>query len=108
MGGEGAAAAAERQRQAVVVAGVVEWRSTAETTVQRELRRQPVRRRARRTWSKKEITSESSIFTSAPITPNDVSLRYSNGRFLLTVLRKGYRNNGMCAAGAEYHEEMCA
>lgn len=36
--------------------------------------------------------------TSAPITPRLVSRRYSNGRVLLIVLRKGYRKRGMCAA----------
>ncbi len=46
---------------------------------------------------RKLITSESSILTKAPITPRDVSLRYSNGLPLLTVLRKGYRKRGMCA-----------
>lgn len=46
---------------------------------------------------RKLITFESSILTSAPITPRDVSLRYSNGRPLLTVFRNGYKNKGMCA-----------
>jgi hypothetical protein len=126
--------------------------------------------------NRKLITSESSIFTKAPITPKLVSLRYSNGLscvcvwvmddgwdgmlmsrkqtfdvvycyylqfivtsvtiityavrvlafisplflererwktaaaagftylFLLTVLRKGYRYNGMCAAKKKYRE----
>ena len=47
--------------------------------------------------SKKLITSVSSTLTSAPMTPRDVSRRYSNGLVLLTVFRKGYRNRGMCA-----------
>ena len=42
-------------------------------------------------WSKNEITSGSSTLTRAPTTPSDVSLKYSNERPLLTVLRKGYR-----------------
>lgn len=37
--------------------------------------------------------------TSAPITPRLVSRRYSKGRVLEMVLRKGYRNSGMWAAG---------
>jgi hypothetical protein len=36
--------------------------------------------------------------TSAPMTPRLVSRRYSNGRVLLVVFRKGYRNSGTCAA----------
>ncbi len=36
--------------------------------------------------------------TSAPMTPRDVRRRYSKGRVLEMVLRKGYRNSGMCAA----------
>jgi hypothetical protein len=43
------------------------------------------------------ITSTSSDFTSAPITPRDVSLRYSNDRVLVTVFKNGYKNNGICA-----------
>ena len=43
------------------------------------------------------MTSESSILTSAPITPKDVNLKYSKGLPLLTVFRKGYRNKGMWA-----------
>lgn len=46
---------------------------------------------------RKLMTSESSIFTKAPITPSDVNLRYSKGLPLLTVLRNGYRNRGMWA-----------
>ena len=42
-------------------------------------------------------TSWSSAFTRAPMTPKDVKRRYSKGRVLVTVLRKGYRNNGMWA-----------
>ncbi len=39
--------------------------------------------------------------TSAPITPRLVRRRYSKGRVLLMVLRKGYRKSGMCAAPKE-------
>ena len=47
--------------------------------------------------SRKLITSCSSVLTRAPITPREVSLKYSKGRVLLTVWRKGYRYNGMWA-----------
>lgn len=47
--------------------------------------------------SKKLITSDESFLTRAPMTPKDVSRRYSNGRDLDVVLRNGYRNSGMCA-----------
>ena len=40
---------------------------------------------------RKLITSCSSVFTRAPITPREVSLKYSKGLVLLTVCRKGYR-----------------
>lgn len=33
--------------------------------------------------------------TSAPMTPREVRRRYSKGRVLLTVCRKGYRYRGM-------------
>ena len=36
--------------------------------------------------------------TSAPMTPKEVSLKYSNGRVLLEVFRKGYKNRGIWAA----------
>eukprot|EP00983_Pelagomonas_calceolata_P122110 1160875-Pelagomonas_calceolata.AAC.2 len=42
--------------------------------------------------------------TSAPITPRLVSRRYSKGRVLLDVFRKGYRNKGMCAASKRISE----
>ena len=35
--------------------------------------------------------------TKAPTTPKLVSLRYSNGRVLLVVCRKGYKKSGICA-----------
>lgn len=31
------------------------------------------------------------------MTPKDVNLKYSNGRVLLTVCKKGYKNNGTWA-----------
>ena len=40
-------------------------------------------------YNKKLITSVSSTLTSAPITPNEVSLKYSKLRPLLTVFKKG-------------------
>jgi hypothetical protein len=46
---------------------------------------------------RKLITSELSTLTSAPMTPNAVNLKYSNGLFLLTVFKKGYRKIGICA-----------
>lgn len=39
--------------------------------------------------NKKLITSEESFLTRAPMTPRDVSRRYSNGRDFDVVLRKG-------------------
>lgn len=38
---------------------------------------------------RKLMTSEESFFTKAPITPKEVRRRYSNGRDLDVVLRKG-------------------
>lgn len=38
---------------------------------------------------RKLITSEESFLTRAPITPSDVSRRYSKGRLLEVVFRKG-------------------
>lgn len=81
--------------------------------------------------NRKLITSCSSVFTSAPtkpktfsshsykivrysfllgsvslpITPRLVSRRYSKGRVLLTVCRKGYRNRGIWAARKAELEE---
>lgn len=41
-----------------------------------------------------------------PITPRLVSRRYSKGRVLLTVCKKGYKKSGMCAArNADLKEE---
>jgi len=46
-------------------------------------------------WRRKLMTSGSSTFTRAPMTPREVNLKYSKLLPLDTVLRKGYRNNGM-------------
>jgi hypothetical protein len=46
---------------------------------------------------RKLITSESSIYTKAPITPRLVKRTYSKGRLVFTVFKKGYKNSGMCA-----------
>ena len=35
--------------------------------------------------------------TRAPITPRDVNRKYSKGLVFEVVLRKGYKNKGMCA-----------
>ena len=43
------------------------------------------------------MTSELSFLTKAPITPREVSRRYSNGRDLDVVFKKGYKKSGMCA-----------
>lgn len=37
----------------------------------------------------------SHTFTRAPMTPKEVSLRYSKGLLLVAVLRKGYKKSGM-------------
>eukprot|EP00419_Tripos_fusus_P019603 CAMPEP_0172743802 /NCGR_PEP_ID=MMETSP1074-20121228/133253_1 /TAXON_ID=2916 /ORGANISM="Ceratium fusus, Strain PA161109" /LENGTH=127 /DNA_ID=CAMNT_0013574603 /DNA_START=268 /DNA_END=651 /DNA_ORIENTATION=+ len=47
--------------------------------------------------NKKLITSASSTLTRAPITPSDVSRKYSKGRSLLTVFKKGYKSKGIWA-----------
>jgi hypothetical protein len=57
-------------------------------------------------WSRKLITSESSIFTKAPMTPNEVSLKYSKGLPLLTVLRNGYRKRGIWAFRKSYRVSL--
>ena len=41
------------------------------------------------------VVEEGSFLTKAPMTPREVSRRYSNGRDFEVVLRKGYRNNGI-------------
>lgn len=51
--------------------------------------------------SRKLITSEESFFTRAPMTPKDVSRRYSKGRDFDVVFRNGYRNKGICADGVQ-------
>ena len=47
----------------------------------------------------KPEAEDGSFLTSAPITPREVRRRYSNGRDFEVVLRKGYRNSGICATG---------
>jgi len=44
---------------------------------------------------RKLITSDESFFTRAPITPSEVSRRYSKGLDFDVVLRKGYRKSGI-------------
>lgn len=56
---------------------------------------------------RKLITSELSFLTSAPMTPSDVRRRYSKGRDLDVVLRKGYRKRGIWAAGAVVSRSQC-
>ena len=52
--------------------------------------------------NKKFITYGSSTLTNAPITPRDVSLKYSKLRPLLTVFKNGYKNRGICALKNSY------
>lgn len=47
--------------------------------------------------NRKLMTSAESFLTNAPMTPREVRRRYSNGRDFDVVLRKGYRNRGICA-----------
>jgi len=47
---------------------------------------------------RKLITSGESFLTRAPITPSEVSRKYSKGRDFEVVFKKGYKNNGICAA----------
>ena len=48
-------------------------------------------------YSKKLMTSVSSTFTKAPITPKDVNLKYSKLLPLETVFKNGYKNSGIWA-----------
>lgn len=43
------------------------------------------------------MTSDESFLTRAPMTPKEVSRRYSNGLDLEVVLRNGYKNKGIWA-----------
>lgn len=54
--------------------------------------------------NKKLTISASSTLTSAPITPRDVSLKYSNGRCLDTVFKKGYKYRGIWAINQQLRE----
>lgn len=57
---------------------------------------------------KKLIAAGSLYLTSAPITPRDVTLRFSNILVLVEVFRNGYKNNGICAINIWdiYHLEI--
>ena len=44
---------------------------------------------------RKLMTSDESFLTRAPMTPKEVSRRYSKGLDLEVVLRKGYKNKGI-------------
>ena len=57
-------------------------------------------------WSKKLITSGSSPFTSAPITPKEVSLKYSKLLPLLIVFKNGYKNKGIWALRNNYRVSL--
>lgn len=46
---------------------------------------------------KKFIAAGSLYLTRAPITPSEVTLRFSNIFVLVEVFKKGYKNNGICA-----------
>lgn len=46
---------------------------------------------------RKLMTSDESFLTRAPMTPKEVSRRYSKGLDLEVVLRNGYRNKGIWA-----------
>eukprot|EP00971_Amphidinium_carterae_P145189 2876777-Amphidinium_carterae.2 len=48
-------------------------------------------------FRRKLMTSGSSTFTRAPMTPKDVKRKYSKGLSFSFVLRKGKRSRGMCA-----------
>jgi hypothetical protein len=56
-------------------------------------------------YIKNVIASESSPLTKAPITPKEVTLRFSNGLFLLEVFKKGYKNKGICAKKNNYFKK---
>ncbi len=43
------------------------------------------------------MTSEESFLTRAPITPREVSRKYSNGLDLEVVFKNGYKNSGIWA-----------
>ena len=44
-----------------------------------------------------EIAYWSDYFTKAPMTPREVTLRFSNILLFVEVFKKGYKNKGMCA-----------
>lgn len=45
--------------------------------------------------NRKVMTSCSSVFTSAPMTPKLVRRRYSNGRVFEDVCKNGYKKSGV-------------
>lgn len=47
---------------------------------------------------RKLMTSDESFLTRAPMTPKEVSRRYSKGLDLEVVLRNGYKNKGIWAS----------
>jgi len=47
------------------------------------------------------IASVSSPLTSAPITPKEVTRRFSKGFYLAEVFKKGYKNRGIYAREKE-------
>ncbi len=49
---------------------------------------------------RKLITSDESFLTRAPITPREVSRRYSKGLDFDVVLRNGYKKSGIWAANS--------
>ena len=46
---------------------------------------------------RKLMTSDESFLTRAPMTPREVSRRYSNGLDFEVVFKKGYKKSGMWA-----------
>lgn len=46
---------------------------------------------------RKRLQKEGHTLTRAPMTPRDVRRRYSKGRVLEVVFKKGYKKRGICA-----------
>lgn len=44
-----------------------------------------------------DLDEKTRTFTRAPMTPKEVRRRYSKGRVLEVVFKKGYKNKGICA-----------
>ena len=53
------------------------------------------------------VVDEGSFLTRAPMTPRDVRRRYSKGRDLEVVFRKGYKKSGMCAVKDVSNTHCC-